>query len=66
MFDTQMLATLAMQRGHIAEMRTGEGKTLAAVPAIIGYARQARGIRVLTTNDYLASRDALWMRGIFD
>jgi preprotein translocase subunit SecA len=66
MFDVQMLGALAMQRGHIAEMKTGEGKTLAAVPAVIWYARQGRGAHVLTANDYLARRDARWMRGIYD
>jgi preprotein translocase subunit SecA len=66
MFDVQMLGALAMQRGHIAEMKTGEGKTLAAVPAVIWHARQGRGAHVLTANDYLASRDARWMRGIYD
>ena len=66
MFDVQILGALAMQRGHIAEMQTGEGKTLAAVPAAIWYAGQGRGVHVLTANDYLARRDAAWMRGIYD
>jgi preprotein translocase subunit SecA len=66
MFDVQILGALAMQRGHIAEMQTGEGKTLAAVPAAIWYARKGRGTHVLTANDYLARRDAAWMRGIYD
>lgn len=66
MFDVQILGALAMQRGHIAEMQTGEGKTLAAVPAVIWYARMGHGTHVLTANDYLAGRDAMWMRGIYD
>jgi preprotein translocase subunit SecA len=66
MFDVQILGALALQRGHIAEMQTGEGKTLAAVPAVIWYARMGRGTHVLTANDYLARRDAMWMRGIYD
>jgi preprotein translocase subunit SecA len=66
MFDVQILGALALQRGHIAEMQTGEGKTLAAVPAVIWFARQGRGAHVLTANDYLARRDALWMRGIYE
>lgn len=66
MFDVQIQGALALQRGYIAEMQTGEGKTLAAVPAVIWYARQGRGAHVLTANDYLARRDALWMRGIYD
>jgi preprotein translocase subunit SecA len=66
MFDVQIQGALALQRGYIAEMQTGEGKTLAAVPAVIWYARQGRGAHVLTANDYLARRDALWMRGIYE
>jgi preprotein translocase subunit SecA len=66
LFDVQILGALALQRGHIAEMQTGEGKTLAAVPAVIWYALQGRGAHVLTANDYLARRDATWMRGIYD
>ena len=66
MFDVQILGALALARGDIAEMQTGEGKTLAAVPAVIWHARKGRGTHVLTANDYLARRDALWMRGIYD
>jgi preprotein translocase subunit SecA len=66
MFDAQILGALALQRGQIAEMQTGEGKTLAAVPAVIWYALHRRGAHVLTANDYLARRDAGWMRGIYD
>jgi preprotein translocase subunit SecA len=66
MFDVQIQGALALQRGYIAEMQTGDGKTLAAVPAVIWYARQGRGAHVLTANDYLARRDALWMHGIYD
>src|SRR4051794_21498545 len=65
MFDVQILGALALQRGHIAEMQTGEGKTLAAVPAVIWYALQGRGVHVLTANDYLARRDAGWMGEIY-
>ena len=65
MFDVQILGALALQRSEIAEMQTGEGKTLAAVPAIIWYARKGRGTHVLTANDYLARRDASWMSGIY-
>ncbi len=66
MFDVQILGALALARGHIAEMQTGEGKTLAAVPAVIWYALKRRGIHVLTANDYLARRDAMWMGGIYE
>ena len=65
LFDVQILGALALQRGDIAEMQTGEGKTLAAVPAIIWFALQGRGVHVLTANDYLARRDAAWMGGIY-
>ena len=66
MFDTQIQGALALYGGHIAEMQTGEGKTLAAVPAVIWYALQGRGVHVLTANDYLARRDARWMGPIYD
>jgi len=66
MFDVQLSGALVLQRGHIAEMQTGEGKTLAAVPAVIWYALHGRGVHVLTANDYLARRDAMWMVGIYE
>ena len=50
--------------GKIAELLTGEGKTLAAVPAVVWYARAREGVHVMTVNDYLVPRDAKWMRGI--
>jgi preprotein translocase subunit SecA len=65
MFDVQLQGALALQQGHIAEMQTGEGKTLAAVPAIAWYALHGKGVHVLTANDYLARRDAEWMGGIY-
>lgn len=66
MFDVQILGALALVRGHIVEMQTGEGKTLAAVPAVIWFALNGRGVHVLTANDYLARRDAIWVGGIYD
>ena len=66
MFDVQILGALALQRGDIAELQTGEGKTLAAVPAVVWFALQRRGVHVLTANDYLARRDAAWMRPVYD
>src|SRR5687767_3723404 len=54
MFDVQLQAALALTRGSIAEMQTGEGKTLAAAPAIAWLAREHRGVHVMTVNDYLA------------
>jgi preprotein translocase subunit SecA len=65
MFDVQLRGTLALIRGHIAEMQTGEGKTLAAVPAVAWLARKHAGVHVMTVNDYLARRDAAWMGGIY-
>ena len=65
MFDVQIRGALALSRGNIAEMQTGEGKTLAAVPAVAWYAREKQGVHVITANDYLARRDATWMGGIY-
>ena len=62
MFDVQLEGALALAHGRIVEMQTGEGKTLAAVPAVAWYARSGDGVHVLTANDYLARRDAEWMR----
>jgi preprotein translocase subunit SecA len=66
MFDEQTAAALALAHGHVVEMQTGEGKTLAAVPAVAWHARTHEGVHVLTANDYLATRDAAWMRGIYE
>jgi preprotein translocase subunit SecA len=66
MFDVQLWGTLALARGKIVEMQTGEGKTLAAVPAIVSYAKHGHGIHVMTVNDYLARRDAAWMGPIYE
>jgi preprotein translocase subunit SecA len=65
MYDVQLRGALALARGSIAEMQTGEGKTLAAVPAIAWLARERTGVHVMTVNDYLARRDALWMGDIY-
>lgn len=65
MFDVQLCGSLALVRGSIAEMQTGEGKTLAAVPAVAWIARERKGVHVMTVNDYLACRDARWMRDIY-
>ncbi|MGE0132731.1 MAG: accessory Sec system translocase SecA2 [Blastocatellales bacterium] len=64
-YDVQMLAAIALHRGKLVEMQTGEGKTLAAVlPACLN-ALTGRGVHVLTFNDYLARRDAAWMRPVY-
>ena len=65
MYDVQLRDALALARGSIAEMQTGEGKTLAAVPAIAWLARERKGVHVMTVNDYLARRDACWMGDIY-
>jgi preprotein translocase subunit SecA len=66
MFDVQIQGALALADGKIAEMQTGEGKTLAAVPAIVWFAREGGGVHVMTVNDYLAQRDAKWMGPIYE
>jgi preprotein translocase subunit SecA len=65
MFDVQLLGALVMADGKVAEMQTGEGKTLAAVPAVCALALACGGVHVLTANDYLAKRDASWMGDIY-
>src|SRR2546429_196380 len=64
-FDVQLIGGLVLHQGKIAEMRTGEGKTLVAtLPAYLN-ALTGRGVHVVTVNDYLASRDAEWMGQIY-
>lgn len=65
MFEVQLQGALALTEGRIAEMQTGEGKTLTAVPAVAWYAKTAGHAHVLTVNDYLARRDAQWMGEIY-
>src|SRR5512147_444701 len=64
-FDVQMIGGIALHRGSIAEMRTGEGKTLVATLPVYLNALLGRGIHLVTVNDYLARRDARWMAPIF-
>src|SRR5881397_2673516 len=61
MFNVQVQGALALARGKIVEMQTGEGKTLACTPAVAWLARGGEGVHVMTVNDYLARRDAKWM-----
>ncbi len=63
--DCQLLAGLAMARGRVAELPTGEGKTLAAVFPAALFALEGAGVHLLTFNDYLARRDAAWMGPVF-
>jgi preprotein translocase subunit SecA len=65
MFHVQLHCALALADGKIAEMQTGEGKTLSAVPAVVWLARAGNGVHVMTVNDYLARRDAQWMKPIY-
>ena len=64
-FDVQVVAALALDRGKVVEMQTGEGKTLAAVMPVCLNALAGEGVHVLTFNDYLARRDAEWMGPIY-
>ena len=64
-FDEQVVAGLALDAGHVVEMQTGEGKTLAAVMPAALNALADRGVHVLTFNDYLARRDADWMGPVY-
>jgi len=65
-FDVQLIGGMVLHRGKIAEMRTGEGKTLVATLAAYLNAIPAEGVHVITVNDYLAQRDADWMRPVFE
>ncbi|MER7545890.1 accessory Sec system translocase SecA2 [Spirillospora sp. NPDC127506] len=64
-FDVQLLGTLALLSGHVAEMATGEGKTLSGALAAAGYALRGRRVHVMSVNDYLARRDAEWMGPLY-
>ena len=64
-FDVQFVGGIALHQGKIAEMRTGEGKTLVAPLAAILNALAGRGVHVITVNDYLARRDPQWMGPVF-
>lgn len=66
MFDVQLIAAIAFHNGQVAEQKTGEGKTLSAVPALYLNSLTGRGCHLVTVNDYLARRDAGWMGEIFD
>jgi len=65
-FDVQLMGGIALNRGDIAEMKTGEGKTLVATLAVALNALDGRGVHVVTVNDYLATRDAGWMGQVYD
>lgn len=64
-YDVQLLAGVVLHQGKLAQMQTGEGKTLAAVlPAVLN-ALTGKGVHIMTANDYLAKRDAEWMRPVY-
>ncbi len=64
-FDVQIVGAMALHQGKIAEMRTGEGKTLTATLAVYLNALTGKGVHVVTVNDYLAARDASWMGRLY-
>src|ERR1700746_3981235 len=64
-FDVQLIGGMVLHDGKIAEMRTGEGKTLTATLAVYLNALAGKGVHVVTVNDYLASRDAEWMGRVY-
>ncbi len=65
-FDVQLLGGIALHKGKIAEMRTGEGKTLTATLPVYLNALTGQGVHVVTVNDYLANRDAQWMARLYN
>jgi preprotein translocase subunit SecA len=65
-FDVQLIGGMALHAGKIAEMRTGEGKTLMATLPVYLNALSGKGVHVVTVNDYLASRDAEWMGRLYN
>ena len=65
-FDVQMIGGMTLNSGRIAEMKTGEGKTLVATLAVYLNALPGKGVHVVTVNDYMASRDAEWMRPLYE
>ena len=65
-FDVQLMGGMVLQQGCIAEMKTGEGKTLVATLAVYLNALSGKGVHVVTVNDYLASRDARWMGQVYN
>ncbi|MBI2483059.1 preprotein translocase subunit SecA [Candidatus Uhrbacteria bacterium] len=64
-YDVQLVGSMVLHRGQIAEMRTGEGKTLTATAAVYLNALAGKGVHVVTVNDYLARRDAAWMGKVY-
>ena len=65
-FDVQLIGGIVLHQGKIAEMKTGEGKTLSATLPLYLNALEGKGVHLITVNDYLAKRDVVWMGQIFD
>src|SRR3954471_17489153 len=65
-FDVQLIGGMVLHSGAIAEMKTGEGKTLTATLAVVLNAVAEKGVHIVTVNDYLARRDAEWMSPIYE
>ncbi len=65
-YDVQLMAGYVLAHGKIAEQKTGEGKTLSAIPALYLHALTGKGVHLVTVNDYLARRDAGWMGPVFN
>src|SRR6185369_6977448 len=65
-FDVQLIGGMVLHEGDIAEMKTGEGKTLVATLAVYLNALAGKGVHVVTVNDYLAKRDSEWMGQIYN
>lgn len=65
-FDVQILGALALHQGNISEMKTGEGKTLMSTMPVYLNALAGKGVHLITVNDYLARRDAVWMGQVYD
>jgi len=65
-FDVQLMGAIALHEGDIAEMRTGEGKTLVATMPLYLNALSGQNVHLVTVNDYLAKRDAEWMTPVYD
>ncbi len=65
-YDVQLMGAVTLHEGKIMELKTGEGKTLACVPAAYLNALEGKGVHIVTVNDYLAKRDAEWMRPVYE
>ena len=64
-YDVQIMGSLVLHSGRITEMKTGEGKTLMCLPAAYLNSLSGKGVHIVTVNDYLAERDANWMRPVY-